>query len=108
MQRNQFQVPIIIAASLIAAQPAFAAEKVQHSQVVGYADLDLSSPAGIAALDGRIAGAIRKVCGRPYPDSLRARSDFHRCRVDTLAAVQTQRSAALASTRAQLIRISAR
>ncbi|MEZ0241805.1 MAG: UrcA family protein [Sphingomonas sp.] len=51
---------------------------------VSYADLDLSSPAGVATLDRRLARAVNSVC----PDSLSKRlSEIH--------AVQACRTAAL-------------
>jgi len=39
------------------------AQEVPASVVVSYGDLDLRSEAGVQALDRRLAGAIRSVCG---------------------------------------------
>lgn len=55
----RFTLPLIALAAL--ATPAFAAEEVVDVRV-SFADLDLGSDAGRAALETRIAQELRKVC----------------------------------------------
>jgi hypothetical protein len=57
----------------------------------------LTTPAGIAALDSRIEGAVRRICGRAYPVELQAQADASRCRAEARLSVQAQRGDALAS-----------
>jgi UrcA family protein len=68
---------LIVAAGLTAAQPA-SAEQVTAR--VNYADLDLTTPAGVAALQARVARAVKAACTRA--DTMRdlgAMSDWQRC-----------------------------
>ena len=56
-------IKFAIAASVLALAPAIsAAETDQRSSQVAYADLDLSTPEGLAELDRRIDTAAREVC----------------------------------------------
>ncbi len=98
-------IPIVLVASLAAANPAHAESGTRS---VSFGDLDLASPTGQAILDRRIANAVRQVCGRPYPIDLQSRHDAERCRVDTLASVQAQRNDALAQAQNDRIQLSAR
>jgi UrcA family protein len=98
-------IPIVLVASLAAANPAHAESGTRS---VSFADLDLNSPTGQAVLDRRIANAIRQVCGRPYPIDLQSRHDAARCRSQTLADVQAQRNDVLAQAQNERIQLSAR
>lgn len=104
MTRIPLIIPTLLLAS-VAANPANAGWSDPASQIVSYADLDLSTPAGIKTLDGRIDRAVRKVCGKAYVDLATSRG-VRECRKETLASVQEQRSHALAT--AQSIQFSAR
>jgi UrcA family protein len=53
---------LILAASLVAATPAFAAELTVASREVQTTDLNLSSQAGRATLERRIRSAVNIVC----------------------------------------------
>lgn len=106
MTRNRLRISIAILATLSAANPVLAGQN--DSQAVSYADLDLSTSAGQATLDGRIDRAIRRVCGSAYPIALRSVADVRRCRVQTLADVQAQRNDALAQAHNTRIQLSAR
>jgi UrcA family protein len=60
-------VPVLIAPALVlAASTAVRAEtppqEIRH-QVVAYDDLNLNSPAGAAAFQARLKGAVQAVCG---------------------------------------------
>lgn len=70
-------VPALAAFSLaIIATPA-AAETA--STTVQFADLDLSSPAGQAALEGRIKAATKRICGGIEVRDVRDGADHQRC-----------------------------
>lgn len=47
----------------LAATPAFAAPSEGKTRVVRYADLNLATPAGVAALHRRVTAAVDAVCG---------------------------------------------
>lgn len=100
MTRIPLIIPTLLLAS-VAANPAHAGWSKSDSQIVSYADLDLSTPAGIRTLDGRIDRAVRKVCGKAYIDLATSRG-VRACRKDTLASVQDQRSRALSTARIEL------
>ena len=71
-------VPAFAALSLnILASPALA-EEVTIS--IPYGDLDISSPRGIATLEGRIQRAIRTVCGKADALNSAAMRAQRRCR----------------------------
>ena len=96
-------IPIVLVAAVAAANPARA-----ETRIVSYAGLDLASPEGQSVLDGRIASAIRQVCGRAYPTDLQSQRQVERCRVQTLADVQAQRNDALAQARNDRIQLTRR
>ena len=98
-------IPIILVASVAAVSPARAES---DTQVVSYADLDLTSPAGQAALDRRLNAAIRQVCGRPFPIDLQTHRQVQQCRSQTAAIVQAQRNDAFAQANSNRIQLSAR
>jgi len=52
---------LVLGAALISTAPAFAQETV--SLHVSYADLNLASPQGQRALQGRIENAVTEICG---------------------------------------------
>lgn len=72
------------------ASPAAAAEDV--SVVVSYADLNLSAPAGTAALDRRIEAAADKVCERPSVRELKAMAEWDACKAGAKAGALEQLS----------------
>jgi len=81
-------ITIALAASLIgsAALPPSARAEEPVSATISIADLDLTSRAGRAALDRRIEGAARRVCGRkPDVRALVAMSAYREC-IDTARA----------------------
>lgn len=85
---------IIAALLLSAAAPAFAEG---NSQTVSYGDLNLSSPAGAVAFQGRIDRAIRQLCGSAYATDLNGQAEVRRCRAGTEAGIAAQRGAVLAA-----------
>jgi len=98
-------IPIVLIASLAAANPA---QAESGSRTVSYGDLDLTSSAGQAALDRRLASAVREVCGRPYPLDLQSVDQVSRCRRETRADIQAQRNDAFAQAHNNRIQLSAR
>ncbi len=52
---------VLLGAALLLAAPAAGAAPAQVR--VSYADLDLSTRAGVTTLDRRLQGAVRRVCG---------------------------------------------
>ena len=98
-------IPIVLIASLASANPA----QADHgTRTVSYADLDLTSPAGQAAFDRRIANAVRQVCGRAFPVDLQSQRQIDECRRLTMRDVQAQRNDALAQAQNNRIQLSAR
>lgn len=89
MSKTQFAI------ALAAATLALPAAAQQRQVVVGYADLNLNTRAGIAALDSRLEAAVRRICG---PDSrqLSEHQQMLDCRAATRARAQTRRSVILA------------
>lgn len=72
----------------IAATPVWAeTAPVAH---VSYADLDLSSPAGMATVEHRVNGAIAEVCGTPSPFDLHALRLAQQCRRTAKADAETR------------------
>jgi len=69
--------------------------QAQDTRHVSYADLDLSTPSGIAQLDSRISSAVKAVCTSGDP-TLRTRMAERRCRREAIDGVGPQRDMALA------------
>ena len=61
-----------------------------RSVQVQYADLDLTSPAGVATLEGRIEAAAKKICGRVEVRSVHDGADQQRCIRETQASVSVE------------------
>ena len=97
-------IPIVLVAAAAAASPA----RAESSRIVSFADLDLTSPAGQAALDRRINSAVRQICGRSYPIDLQSHNQVRQCREQTIADVQAQRNDAFAQARNNRVQLSSR
>jgi UrcA family protein len=91
MSRSTF---LALAAALAAALATPAAAAQTGSVTIGYGDLNLASRAGRAALDQRIDGAARQLCGDVSPLELKR-----------VALGRTCRAGVLADARAQLARV---
>ena len=87
-------IPLTLAASFAA--PATAAPR---SVAVSYADLDLSRPAGVAALDRRLSRAADAVCGPVDARDLRASAAARACRTAALSAAAGDAKAVIAARR---------
>jgi UrcA family protein len=98
------KISLIAAAALVAAAaPAFAQDAVSDivERNVSYADLDLSAPAGVAALDQRIDTAVTQVCGRADLHDLGAWKAMQQCRADARSKIEQTRNTLVASAKAQ-------
>ena len=72
--------PIVLGAlSGIGASPVAAAED-EITVSVGFADLNLDAPAGSAALEQRIATAVKEVCAKPDIRNLKAMTAWEECK----------------------------
>lgn len=85
----------VTGATVAATTPAFGAELVVNSDSastarVGYADLDLSRPAGVAKLERRVEAAADRLCIGIGIETLAARVDGFNCRAATIAAAAPQ------------------
>jgi UrcA family protein len=92
-------ISIAITAAALATAPASAQSQADqvNQTMVSYADLNLSSAAGRATLDSRIAGAARMVCGPTKAPSL-AEHKFNRdCRDGAIAGANAKLEQVLAS-----------
>ncbi|MGZ8282576.1 MAG: UrcA family protein [Allosphingosinicella sp.] len=87
----------LIACAAFATPAAASPEQIP----VSYADLDLTTPAGIATLDARLERAVRQVCGGTFPMSLDSRAQVRRCQAETRADIQPSRGEALAQAQSR-------
>lgn len=97
MIRIRSLTTIAILAAVGAANPVLAGSN--DSARVHYGDLNLNTPAGVAALDARIEQAINQVCASTSPYELQDQRNVRRCRSDTRAAVRSLRNTAIAQAR---------
>ena len=91
MRKSIVTVLAALAAASIAA-PAAAQEASVH---VPYGDLDLADPAGVAALEDRIAVAVEAVCSKVEPRRIRTQVAWEECKARSLADAMEQLSTKL-------------
>jgi len=65
--------------------------------VVSYADLDLSSEAGVRTLDRRIRTAVQQACGPVSDFDPAGKNRVRDCQDETLALARAQRDVAIAA-----------
>ena len=87
MFRSTFLVLAVAAAAALATSAAAAQT---GSVTIGYGDLNLASQAGRAALDQRIDGAARQLCGEYSPLELKMVTQRRSCRAGVLADARAQ------------------
>jgi UrcA family protein len=94
---------LLVFAALLAASttaPALAEGTGSAQQIsIRYGDLDLSSSAGVRALDRRIFNAASAYCGTASSADPRGREKVEDCRADIRASVDTQRKEVIALAR---------
>ncbi len=83
----------LVAVPTVAQGPASAGAQL----VVSYADLDLSSEAGVRALDRRIWTAVEQACGAVSDFDLAGKNQVRDCQDQTLALARAQRDHAIAA-----------
>jgi UrcA family protein len=89
---------LALALLAVAATPAIATETARTA-IVRVSDLNLASPAGVAALDQRLNRAARSVCDDAGVRTAFERRDATLCRSEALARVRPNRDAMVASAR---------
>ena len=105
--RSTFFALAAVAAATLATGVAISPAVAQTDSVsVGYGDLNLASPAGRIALDRRIAGAARQVCGEYRPLELKMIALSRACRSGVLAAARGQRTASTAGRQLTALAVS--
>ena len=92
---------LIAAAALVAsfatlAPPAFAQDSAGQV-VVSYADLDLSTRAGVRTFDRRIRSAVEQACGPISSFDPAGKNEVRECRAETLELARAQRDTAIAA-----------
>jgi UrcA family protein len=94
---------LILAAAAAAsfAVPALAESGAFDSRTaaISFANLDLSSEAGIRELDRRIGAAARDACGTPSVADPKGRQKARACRADAIESAGEQRSRAIEAAR---------
>lgn len=91
--------PIGLILLLLAVSPAAAAAEPPARQV-RIADLDLTTGAGVAALDRRIGRAINLMCGAAAPADLDSQAAIQECRIASWKDASARRSTLVAAARA--------
>lgn len=87
---------LAIAAAVLAAAVPAAAQDVR-TRSVSYSDLNLTTPAGVERLDGRVRRAVETMCGQPHSTDLTGQSEMRRCRVSAWESYATQRPVLIAA-----------
>ena len=92
-------ISLAAAAITFAAAPA-PAQTAPSQVVVSYADLDLSTPAGVRKLDRRLRSAVEIACGPISSADPAGKNRVRDCRAETLAVARAQRDTAIADANA--------
>jgi len=97
MTTNKSTLPAIaFALAALATVPSHAvAGEAAPTEQVSYADLDLTSEAGVTALDRRLDRAVKRVCGNPGRFPLPMQQRIADCREETWNNIQAQRQVAI-------------
>ncbi|HEV2747093.1 MAG TPA: UrcA family protein [Allosphingosinicella sp.] len=104
----------ILAFAALAAASAFSPALAQGpaadqaTRHVRHADLDLTSAAGVRALDRRIAIAIASACGAASDVDLQGGNDVRRCRAEARERIAAERDRLIAARQTPATRLAAR
>ena len=82
------------------AASASAQNRIVRTAVVSYADLDLTSENGQSTLQGRLKGAVRKVCGGYDSKNLVDTQDYGNCLDQANASAQRAKVTIMAAVNA--------
>ena len=85
------------AASIASPAAAQSPIPVDGHLVVSYADLDLTTEAGVRTLDRRILTAVQQACGATSEFDPAGKNRIRECRAETLAQARAQRDVAIAA-----------
>ena len=93
MSNSMFTKALCAAAAIAVTATGFSASaqaqnRIVRTAVVSYADLDLTSDDGQSTLEGRLKGAVRKVCGGYDSKSLADVQDHGACMEQASASAQ--------------------
>lgn len=93
MSNSIFTKSLCAAAAIAVTATGFSASasaqsRIQRTAIVSYADLDLNSEDGQSTLQGRLKGAVRKVCGTYDSKSLFDIRDHGACVEEASASAQ--------------------
>ncbi|MEO9634636.1 MAG: UrcA family protein [Parasphingorhabdus sp.] len=93
MSNSIFTKALCAAAAIAVSTTGFSASasaqnRTERTAVVSYADLDLNSADGQATLQGRLSGAVRKVCGSYDAKNLVDTRDHDVCMKQASASAQ--------------------
>lgn len=93
MSNNNFTKALCAAAAIAVTATGFsvsanAQSRITRTATVDYADLDLTSQDGQSTLQGRLKGAVRKVCGSVDSKSLTDVLDHGACMQEAKASAQ--------------------
>ena len=88
MRKSTLTALAALTVSGLTAAPAAAADET--TVTVPYADLNLASPAGAAALEARIDAAVQEVCVRPDIRNIKAMTAWEECKAMARAGAHEQ------------------
>ena len=97
-----------LAAALLVATPALAADPDQVVVSVSTGDLDLGSANGAATLDRRLDGAARQICGRIPGRDFTLQRVVSACREEVLAGARARADTMIAAARGAQTQLAAR
>lgn len=105
MSNSVFTRTLCAAAAVAVTVTGFAASaqaqnRIVRTAIVSYADLDLTSEDGQSTLQGRLKGAVRKVCGSYDPKSLVDMQDHGACLDQANASAQRAKVTIMAAAAA--------
>ena len=96
--KTMLTIAALVAASL--STPALAQDSSPTSLCVRWADLDLTTEAGLRALDRRISNAAATACGIPSSADPVGKRAVKQCRAEARDRAYSQRQTAIALARA--------
>jgi len=96
VMKKSFVSAAIAALALIqSCSPAIAQEGQSQTAAISMNGLDLSSKAGVQALDRRILAAASRLCGIPSPADPQGRTAYRKCRGEVKAQAASAREQAI-------------
>ncbi|MHB8285809.1 MAG: UrcA family protein [Caulobacteraceae bacterium] len=103
MSKTLIAITALLAAATAA--PTFAQQLDDNDAprvTVSYADLNLTTPAGVATFDQRIRGAVQKVCPFAAVGDLQGATAMRRSRTESQARVARSRAVIIAAAQTNM------